>query len=256
MKKLFAIFVVVCATLMVSCGSNSVKNKAIYFAEKLAEAELADSDAQENLILAQMEQYLDGLTEAEELLFEEVLEAKYEALVKAQIDKLYEGEESHKGAKAKKGSSNMVYSNCYDGYLNVRAQPSTNSEIVCKMSNGSEGAELLSNEGKWSLVRINGIVGYAWSAHLQSTPTDPVYISAAEVVGDWFGDASGTLAVNKNGKFTHRFGASATMGVVENGSWHLSRSKLVLKYNNGDVVTCTVSGKKMESNDGETFTRL
>lgn len=253
MKKLFAILVVACATLMVSCGSNSVKNKAIYFAEKLAEAELADSDAQEDLILAQMEQYLDGLTEAEELLFEEVLEAKYEALVKAQIDKLYEDEESHKGAKAKKGSSNMVYSNCYDGYLNVRAQPSTNAEIVCKMSNGSEGAELLSNEGKWSLVRINGIVGYAWSAHLQSTPTDPVYISAAEVVGDWGGNESySLLKVNKNGKFAHQFDGD----VLEEGSWHLSRSKLVLKYADGKVVTCAVSGKKMESNDGETFTRL
>lgn len=252
MKKLFVILVVACATLMVSCGSNSVKKKAIYFAEKMAEAEVSGSEAKQDIIEDQIDHYLDGLTVEEELLFEEIYVDKLEAIMSEKIDKLYDDAKPHvKGAK--KGASTKVYSNCYDGYLNVRAQPSSNSEIVCKMSNGPEGAELLSSEGKWSLVRINGIVGYAWSAYLQTTPTDPVYISAAEVVGEWRGKESySLLKVNKNGKFAHQFDGD----VLEEGSWRLSRNKLVLKYSDGEVVTLSVSGKKMVADDGETFIRL
>lgn len=252
MKKLFVILVVACATLMVSCGSNSVKKKAIYFAEKMAEAEVSGSEAKQDIIEDQIDHYLDGLTVEEELLFEEIYVDKLEAIMSEKIDKLYDDAKPHvKGAK--KGASTKVYSNCYDGYLNVRAQPSSNSEIVCKMSNGPEGAELLSSEGKWSLVRINGIVGYAWSAYLQTTPTDPVYISAAEVVGQWRGKESySLLKVNKNGKFAHQFDGD----VLEEGSWRLSHNKLVLKYSDGEVVTLSVSGKKMVADDGEVFIRL
>ncbi|MBO7306961.1 MAG: SH3 domain-containing protein [Alistipes sp.] len=259
MKKLFAILVVACAALMVSCGSNSdsVKEKAIYFAEKMAAAEMSGSEAQVEMVDELIDRYLDGLTVDEELLFMDIYVDTCEDILDKAIDKLYDDAEAQvKEAEAKVEELIKVYSNCYDGYLNLRAQPSTNSEIVCKMSNGPEGAELLSDEGKWSLVRINGIEGYAWSAYLQTTPTDPVYISAAEVVGNWMGDESGTLTVNKNGKFTHQFGASATMGIVENGSWRLSHNKLVLVYADGEVVACTVSGKKMNADDGETFTRL
>ena len=92
MKKLFVIMAVACAALMVSCGSNSVKNKAIYFAEKLAEAELADSDAQESMIEEEMEKYLDGLTIAEEELFEEIFSIKYEAIMEGAYGKdIFEG---------------------------------------------------------------------------------------------------------------------------------------------------------------------
>lgn len=252
MKKLFVILVIACATLMVSCGSNSVKKKAIYFAEKMAEAEVSGSEAKQDIIEDQIDHYLDGLTVEEELLFKEIYVDKLEAIMSEKIDKLCDDAKSHvKGAK--KGASTKVYSNCYDGYLNVRAQPSSNSEIVCKMLNGPEGAELLSSEGKWSLIRINGIVGYAWSAYLQTTPTDPVYISAAEVVGKWRGKESySILKVNKNGKFAHQFDGD----VLEEGSWRLSYNKLVLKYSDGEVVTFSVSGKKMVADDGETFIRL
>lgn len=255
MKKLFTILVIVCATLMVSCGSNSVEKKALYFAELMAEA--AGSETKEDIIGEQIERYLETISVEERLQFEEIFEKKYEDILSEKLkDILDDAEPNVKKSGVKQGASTKVYSNCYDGYLNVRAQPSSNSDIVCKMSNGPEGAELLSTEGKWSLVRINGIVGYAWSAYLQSTPTEPVYISSAEVVGNWFGDASGTLTINKNGKFAHRFGASATMSVVENGSWRLSRNKLILRYSNGETTTCTVSGKRMVSDDEETFTRI
>mgnify|MGYP002520365747 FL=1 len=153
-------------------------------------------------------------------------------------------------------ASPRVYSNCYDGYLNVRAQPTSKSQILARLNNGSEGAELLGVEGNWSKVRVNGVVGYVSSKYLQSTPTDPVYIDASAVVGDWLGDCSGVLTIKSNGKFEHTFGFSPTMSYTEGGTWHLSHKNVVLKYSNGTVVICYVDGQTMSSDEDETFSRL
>ena len=72
------------------------------------------------------------------------------------------------------GASLKVYSNAHDGYVNVRAEPTTKAKILCTLPNGPEGAELLGVEGKWTKVRINGVEGYVWSAQVQSTPTQPL----------------------------------------------------------------------------------
>ena len=154
-------------------------------------------------------------------------------------------------------ASPKVYSNCYDGYLHVRAEPTSKSKILGKLPNGPEGAELLSAEGKWSKVRVNGVVGYVFSSYLQSKPTEPVYIDAADVVGDWSGSESACLTIKSNGKFVHRLGYSPTMAVVLDGTWYLSRNKLVLKYDDEDnIVTCTVNGDGMVSDGEEVFTKL
>lgn len=140
-----------------------------------------------------------------------------------------------------------VYSKCYDGYLNVRTQPTSKSRIVGRLSNGPEGAQLLGVEGKWSKVRVNGVVGYVWSADLQSTPTEPVYINASDVVGNWiwtsFSDGV-CYTIHKNGKFS----CTRTSGADKSGTWYLSRNKLVLKYSDGEVTTCTVNSKFLEIN--------
>ena len=81
-----------------------------------------------------------------------------------------------------------VYSNCYDGYLNVRAQPTTKSQILGRFNNGPEGAELLGVEGNWSKVRVNGVEGYVSSNYLQSTPTEPAYLDANVILGEWIYD--------------------------------------------------------------------
>lgn len=148
-----------------------------------------------------------------------------------------------------------VYSNCYDGYLNVRAQPTTQSQILARLNNGPDGAELLGVEGSWSKVRVNGVVGYVSSKYLQSTPTDPVYIDASVVVGDWFGDCSGVLKIKSNGKFEHTFGFSA-MSETLGGTWHLSCNNVIMKYSNGDVVVCNFNGETLCSDADETFSRL
>ena len=149
-----------------------------------------------------------------------------------------------------------VYSNSYDGYLNVRSAPSTKAQIVGKLKNGPVGAELLGVEGSWSRVRVNGVVGYVASKYLQSTPTEAVSIEASVVLGDWWGDCSGLLEIKSNGTFAHTFGFSPTMSYTEKGTWHLARRKIVLKYNTGEVTVCdVVSGQKMVSEDEETFSR-
>lgn len=157
-------------------------------------------------------------------------------------------------AVAQVGQS-KVYSNCYDGYLNVRSTPSSKSQIVGKLKNGPEGAVLLGVEGSWSKVRVDGVVGYVASKYLQSTPTESVYVDASAVIGQWFGDCSGPLKINSNGTFEHTFGFSPTMSHTEGGTWHLVNDFIVLKYNNGDVVNCIVEGEVMISEEEETFSR-
>lgn len=152
-------------------------------------------------------------------------------------------------------ASPKVYSNCYDGYLNVRAQPTTKSQILARLNNGSEGAELLGVEGTWSKVRVNGVVGYVSSKYLQSTPTDPVYIDASVVVGSW-SDIGTHIAVKSNGRFVHTYGVSASMSHSEEGTWRLSYNKLILKYSDGSVVAYTVNGTRMENEDDEVFNKL
>ncbi len=148
-----------------------------------------------------------------------------------------------------------VYSNCYDGYLNIRAEPSSKSQILGTLPNGAEGAELLGVEGKWSKVRVNGVVGYIWSADVQSTPTEPVFISASDVVGEWAlhkeysGDA--VYRVKSNGKFEFY---EAEIDETYQGTWYLSRYSIVFKFVDGDdVTTATVSGREMNFGHGTIY---
>ena len=85
---------------------------------------------------------------------------------------------------------------------------------------------------------------------------------AAKFVGEWFG-AGGTLTLNKDGKFIHHMGHSATLPMIEKGSWRMDcgegQKNLVLMYDGGDPVYYAVSGETLEGvgdAEGETYTRL
>ena len=65
-----------------------------------------------------------------------------------------------------------VYSNAYDGFVNIRQTPNGNAPILGVLRNGPEGAVLLGAEGAWSKVDCNGIVGYVASKYIQNTPTE------------------------------------------------------------------------------------
>lgn len=65
-----------------------------------------------------------------------------------------------------------VYSNAYDGFVNIRQAPQSKAPILGVLRNGPEGAFLLSTEGEWKKIDCNGIVGYVYEKYVQDTPTE------------------------------------------------------------------------------------
>lgn len=147
-----------------------------------------------------------------------------------------------------------VYSNAYDGYLNVRAEPSTKAQILGRLNNGPEGAELLGVDGKWTKVRVNGVEGYVWSADVQSTPTDAVCIDAKHVVGIFYWmDNVGTewsCKVNSNGKYQFTYCEDTCEAYGESGKWYLSGTSVVFKPNSGQPRTLKVDVQNKSLIDG------
>ena len=239
MKKFFAIMAA--ALLVVACGgTKSVEDQLLVHIAKIEKAVTAGDYEQTEAAVVAYDEWVESLNESQE---EELAVAliKHDAYImkilsswdEMQVDALgwYEEEEI-----------TLVFSNSYDGYLNVRAQPSSKSQVVGTLHNGPNGAELLGVEGKWTKVRINGVEGYVWSANIQSTPTEPVHINASAVVGDWVwsnGSKINEYNIKDNGKFEYM-----TMAEAEGkGTWYLSGSNLILKHAGGRIVTCNVYGK-------------
>lgn len=65
-----------------------------------------------------------------------------------------------------------VYSNAYDGFVNIRQSPSSSAPILGVLKNGPDGAVLLGTEGEWKKIDYNGIVGYVYEKYVQDTPTE------------------------------------------------------------------------------------
>ena len=149
----------------------------------------------------------------------------------------------------KENRKSKVYSKCFDGYLNIREKPNAQSKILGKLSNGPQGAELLSKDGKWSKVRVNGVVGYAWSKDLQSTPTEPVHIDAGAVIGEWEGEEPyeyyDNIVIKSNGKFTRDYDWGGRDFCIYEGTWSLSRNQIILKSPDHKKCTGTINGKVM-----------
>lgn len=250
MKRLFAILAV--ALLVAACGNGDKKPKSI-------EEQLYEYVAQmENYVKADDYEKAESVYEAYEKWVESLSEAQMEefSIVFDKVDErlgiLDEvGASYHNGDAEENVVVPMVYSNSYDGYLNVRAQPTTKSQVLGTLRNGPEGAVLLGVEGKWVKVRVNGIEGYVWAADTQSYPSDPVNISAASVIGEWvWCDENAhfdSCTIESNGKFH----LSGYLSMETSGKWHLSGNNLVLKHSNGQTTVCGVTGRTLIINNRE-----
>lgn len=63
----------------------------------------------------------------------------------------------------------IVYSNAYDGFVNMRQTASYKAAKVGEFKNGT-GAVMLENLGEWMKIEVSGIVGYVPSRLLSLRP--------------------------------------------------------------------------------------
>lgn len=249
MKKLFAILAA--ALFVVACGGGNTKNEPksiedqlMEYVTKMEKAVKADNYEEAKDIYLAYEEWVGSLDEEQLKELMEIMDKNAGSIyILDEVGPSVYHEDEPEVV--------MVFSNMYDGYLNVRAEPSTKSQVLGTLRNGPEGAELLSAEGKWTKVRVDGIEGYVWSAYLQSVPSEPVYISASAVVGEWlWSDESAHMdsyTIKSDGKFYQ----SGYLSMEEEGTWYLSGHNIILKYSDGRTIACNVTGNTIIVNDYE-----
>ncbi|MBQ5647652.1 MAG: SH3 domain-containing protein [Alistipes sp.] len=78
-----------------------------------------------------------------------------------------------------------LYSNAYDGYVNIRQAPTTKSPILGRLFNGNDYIVQLGVQGNWHLVQWQGTVGYAHKNMVGYSPWKPVniYVEASWLEG-------------------------------------------------------------------------
>ena len=257
MKKLFAILAV--ASLVVACGGGNAKDepKSIedLFLEHVAKMEKAVEAKDWGKTSEACNAFWEweaSLNEEQSEELDEIIGSKeeYWSLLDEAVDAANYGYDEI--CEDDDPEVLMVYSNSYDGYLNVRAGASTTSQVLGILRNG-EAAELLSIEGKWTKVRVNGIEGYIWSADTQSYPSDPVYIDASAVVGEWaWCDENAhfdSCTIESKGDFY----MSGYLSMEASGKWHLSGGDIILEYEDGTTNVCTVTDNALIINGYEYY---
>lgn len=106
-----------------------------------------------------------------------------------------------------------IYSNAYDGYVNVRAQPNAKAAKLGKLRNGTEYLVKLGTQGNWTIVKWQETIGYINSSLVGETPWKPVYL---DIDGDSIQGVYGYDPLDKvylifsNGKFAYFHEAMAS----------------------------------------------
>ena len=124
-----------------------------------------------------------------------------------------------------------VYSNAYDGFVNVRSQPSAKSAILGKLKNGPDYLVQLGVQGKWIIVQWHNTIGYVNSSVVGYTPWKPVYLSVdgdslQGAYGSEEGDYISCYYVFSNGKFAH-FECGKYEGEEYYGTWKLEGTDII-----------------------------
>ena len=98
-----------------------------------------------------------------------------------------------------------IYSNAYDGYVNVRQGPSAKSAKLGQLKKGPDYLVQLGVQGNWTKVKWQNGIGYVNSAVVGYTPWKPVYlgIDGNGIQGVYVDSDSphGIYIVFSNGKF-------------------------------------------------------
>ncbi|MBR6655072.1 MAG: hypothetical protein IKL20_00510 [Alistipes sp.] len=143
------------------------------------------------------------------------------------------GKKSHREEQpAYKPHEVRIYSNAYDGFVNVRDAPTTKSTVLGKLRNGEDYLVQVGAEGNWIAVKWHGMTGFVNKSVVGKNPWKPVYIdvSADEIAGCYFfdGDCT-TLLIFNNGKYATVSGSEYGYIDLEYGTWKFEGTEIVLK---------------------------
>ena len=105
---------------------------------------------------------------------------------------IVEKETANVAAQPQEAKTMLIYSNSYDGFVNIRQRPSAQSAILGELVNGGSPATFISSSGKWYKVSYNGIVGYVHKNYVKVKTISQGSSSSASggtvyyvVIGSW-----------------------------------------------------------------------
>lgn len=99
-------------------------------------------------------------------------------------------------------SERKVYSCAFDGFVNMREEPSYSAKKIGKFNNGPEGAVLLEHLGDWTKIDVSGTIGYVPTKYIQETPTIAYTgdVSVDWIEGIWKSESiASSLLIYNNG---------------------------------------------------------
>lgn len=119
-----------------------------------------------------------------------------------------------------------MYSKSYDGYTNVRKEPTTKSEVLGKLRNGNEYVVVIGETEGWLEVQYYDQIGYVHKKFVCGTPTVPVNVDveAKWFEGCWTDSYYSYYCIFSNGKFAYEH----QYGTMSYGKWHLEGNDIIL----------------------------
>lgn len=150
----------------------------------------------------------------------------------------------------------MVYSNAYDGFLNVREQPDTKSPVIGKILNGPMGAVKMGEVGGWTIVKVGDTVGYASSRYLQTEPTAEFTDKDMEkcLQGIWLGEEPKDYKIFQRVVYLFKNNVVAegypVEGLEKVGTWEVKGNALTIHYIGTDETEnwVVVNGDQIKDN--------
>ena len=140
-------------------------------------------------------------------------------------------ESTSTAATVPQSNETYVYANAYDGFVNVRAEPSAKSAILGKLKNGQDRLLQLDVQDSWIKVKWENGIGYVSSSLVGYTPWKPVYLGIdGRGVQGLYITYMYAYFVFSNGKFSYWYqaqGSSDTNEPLYYGTWRFEGMDIV-----------------------------